>query len=123
VFYASLFIGLGSIGNNDQESQSIMSFLSLVIMVPIFLAAQIIENPQSTLSKFFSYFPLTTAPMMTMRVNLTEVDILEKIITLVILLISIYGSIWFSGKIFRVGILSYGKVPNISEIIKWLKAK
>lgn len=123
IFYASLFIGIGSIGNTEQESQSIMSILSIIILLPIFFAVPILENPESELGVILSYFPLTTAPMMTMRVNITDIILLEKIVTLIILLISIYGSIWFSSKIFRVAILSYGKVPNISEIINWLRSK
>lgn len=123
IFYSSLFIGLGAIGNNEQESQSIMSVVSLLIFIPIFLAGQIIDNPESTMGKYFSYFPLTTSPMMMMRINITDVTLLEKVITLIILIISIFASIWFSGKIFRVAILSYGKTPNINEIIKWLKSK
>lgn len=123
IFYSSLFIGLGAIGNNEQESQSIMSVVSLLIFIPIFLAGQIIDNPESTMGKYFSYFPLTTSPMMMIRINITDVTLLEKVIALIILIISIFASIWFSGKIFRVAILSYGKTPNINEIIKWLKSK
>lgn len=123
LFYASLFIGLGSIANNEQESQTIMSILTIFIMLPIFLSSLIFQNPESILGNYLSYFPLTTAPMMTMRINLIEVSLIEKFVTLLILILSILGSIWFSGKIFRVAILSYGKIPNISEIIKWLKSK
>lgn len=123
IFYASLFIGLGAIGNNEQESQTIMSILSIVLMLPIFLASQLIQNPESNLGTYLSFFPLTTAPMMIMRLNISDVSILEKIISLIILILSIFASIWFSGKIFRVAILSYGKMPNLPEIIKWLKTK
>ncbi len=122
LFYASLFIGIGSIANNEQESQTIMSLLSVLIMMPIFLSSLIFENPESTIGTYLSYFPLTTAPMMTMRINLIEVSSIEKLITLLILILSIFGSIWFSGKIFRVAILSYGKIPNIADILKWLKS-
>jgi len=123
IFYASLFIGIGSIATNEQESQSIMSILSMLVMLPIFLSSIIFQNPESKLGMYLSYFPLTTASMMTMRINLIEVSLVEKSVTLLILMLSIFGSIWFSGKIFRVAILSYGKIPNISEIINWLKSK
>ncbi len=123
ILYSALFIGVGSIGNTEQDLQSIMSILSIIIMFPIFLSTFIIENPTSKLAIIFSYFPLTTAPMMTMRVSLFDVSLLEKIATVLILIISIYFVIWFSGKIFRVAILSYGKVPSIQEIFKWIKSK
>lgn len=123
IFYSSLFIGVGSIGNTEQETQTIMSVLTIIIFIPLFFSAQIIENPASKIAVYLSYFPLTTVPMMTMRVSIFEVSLIEKITTLLILVISIYFTIWFSGRIFRVAILSYGKTPNIQEIIKWLKSK
>lgn len=123
ILYSALFIGVGSIGNTEQDLQSIMSILSILIMFPIFLSTFIIENPTSDLAIIFSYFPLTTAPMMTMRVSLFDVSLIEKIATVLVLIFSIYFVIWLSGKIFRVAILSYGKVPSIQEILKWIKSK
>lgn len=123
IFYSSLFIGIGSIGNTEQDSQSIMGVLSILIVFPIILSVQFFENPSSKFISYFSYFPLTTAPIMTLRVSLLDVSLVEKISTLLILILSIYISIWFSAKIFRVAILSYGKTPNIHEIIKWFKSK
>ncbi|MGB9665658.1 MAG: ABC transporter permease [Ignavibacteria bacterium] len=123
ILYSALFIGVGSIGNTEQDLQSIMSILSIIIMFPVFISTFIIENPDSKLAIIFSYIPLTTAPMMTLRVSLFDVSLIEKIATLLVLVISIYFVIWFSGKIFRIAILSYGKVPNIQEIFKWIKSK
>jgi ABC-2 type transport system permease protein len=122
ILYSALFIGVGSIGSTEQDLQSIMSILSILIVFPIIISSIIIENPSSNLAVYFSYFPLTTAPMMIMRVSLFEISLIEKIASLIILLLSIYFVIWFSGKIFRVAILSYGKIPNLQEIIKWLKS-
>jgi ABC-2 type transport system permease protein len=123
LLYSSLFIGIGSIGNTEQDLQSIMSILSLLIVFPIILSVQVFENPSSKFIDYLSYFPLTTAPLMTIRVSILEVSLTDKILTIGILILSIYASIWFSAKIFRVAILSYGKTPNIQEIIKWLKSK
>lgn len=123
IFFASLFIGIGSIGNTEQESQSIMSFLSLIIFLPLMLVFQILESSNSTLIKIFSYFPLTTTQMMTLRINFFEVSLIEKLATILILIVSIIITVKISGKIFRIAILSYGKLPNIKEILGWLKSE
>ncbi len=123
ILYGSLFIGFGSIANTDQDSQSIMSVLSIIVMLPVFLSTLIFEKPEMPLSKALSYFPLTAPQIMIIRTNITEVAFIEKILIVFLLIITIYFSILLSGKIFRVAILSYGKTPNLSEIIKWIKSK
>ncbi len=123
ILYASIFVGLGSIGNSEQESQSITSILALFIVLPVMLIFQILENSNSTLIRILSYFPLTTTPTMSLRINFFEISLIEKFLTVFILLFSIYFSIKFSSKIFRVAILSYGKFPHIKEVIGWLKSE
>lgn len=123
VLYTSIFVGIGSIGNTEQESQSIMNFVSLLLILPVMLTFQILENSNSIFIRILSYFPLTTTPMMTIRVNFFEISLTEKFVTILILIASIILSIKISSKIFRVAILSYGKFPHIKEVIGWLKSE
>lgn len=123
IFYASLFVGLGSIANTEQESQSIMSILYLIIILPVIFSFQIMENPNSTLANILTYIPLTTPTVIVIKLNVIGISLIEEILTLLLMFFSILISSYLSGKIFRIAILSYGRTPSISEIIKWLKSK
>lgn len=123
VFYSSIFIGLGSIVNVDQEAQQLTGLLSIFLIFPIVLAVEIIRSPNSILSLILSYFPLTSVPVMLLRLNSTKPGIFEVILIILIMLFSTYLVVLISSKLFRYGILKTGKRPNIKEIIFWLKLK
>lgn len=121
ILYTSLFVGVGSVVTTEQEAQQLTSYLSLIILLPVVIAMPIMQNPDLLLAKIFSYFPLTSPAIMILRLNNVSVPLHEIIITLVILLLSIYITILFSAKIFRIGILSYGKIPSLKEISRWIR--
>jgi ABC-2 type transport system permease protein len=121
LFYASLFVGIGSTVNTEQEAQQITTYLSLVLMLPVVVAMPAIQNPDFIVTKIFSYFPLTIPTVMLLRLNIEDVSQLEIILTLAILVFSIFVVTKISAKIFRIGILSYGNKPTIKEILRWIK--
>ena len=121
LFYASLFVGIGSTVNTEQEAQQITTYLSLVLMLPVVIAMPAIQNPDFLATKIFSYFPLTTPTIMLLRLNVETVAPLEIVLTLSILVISILVVTKLSAKIFRIGILSYGTKPSLKEVLKWIK--
>ncbi len=123
IFYSTIFIGLGSIANSEQEAQGIFSIVSIMIVFPVLTSFIIFESPNSTIAKLLSFFPLTTAPTMIIRVNTISIPLVDKIVSILILIFSIISSIWFSSRILRISLLSYGKTPNIYEILNWLKQK
>lgn len=122
VFYTTLFVGIGSIVTTEQEAQQITTYLSLTLMLPIVIAMPAIQNPDVLILKVFSYIPLTIPSVMLLRVNIAPVPVVDILITVSIMLISIYIMIKLSAKIFRIGILSYGGRPTIKEIISWIKS-
>jgi len=122
VFYTTLFVGIGSIVTTEQEAQQITTYLSLTLMLPIVIAMPAIQNPDVLILKVFSYIPLTIPSVMLLRVNIAPVPVVDLLITVSIMLISIYLMIKLSAKIFRIGILSYGGRPTIKEIISWIKS-
>lgn len=122
VFYTTLFVGIGSIVTTEQEAQQITTYLSLTLMLPIVIAMPAIQNPDVLILKIFSYIPLTIPSVMLLRVNIAPVPVIDLLITVSIMLISIYIMIKLSAKIFRIGILSYGGRPTIKEIISWIKS-
>ena len=123
ILYSSIFIGLGSVVTVDHEAQQLTGYLSIFLISPVIFAFQIISSPNSILSLVLSYFPLTSAPVMLLRLNSTNPTVMEIISVVLVLLFSLYVVIFISSKLFRIGILNSGKRPSIKEIVTWLKVK
>lgn len=121
LFYSSLFVGIGSTVNTEQEAQQITTYLSLVLMLPVVIAMPSIQNPDFLMTKVFSYIPLTTPTVMILRLNVESVSSLEIVLTASVLLISVIVVTKVSAKIFRIGILAYGSRPSLKEILSWIK--
>lgn len=121
LFYASLFVGIGSTVNTEQEAQHITTYLSLILMLPVVVAMPAIQNPDFILTKVFSYIPLTIPTVMLLRLNVQNVSNLDIIISLLIMILSVFIVTKVSAKIFRIGILSYGNKPTLKEIFQWIK--
>lgn len=121
VFYTAIFVGIGSVVTTEQEAQQMTTYISILLVFPVVIAFSAIQNPDSTLIQVLSYFPLTLPSIMMLRLNVAPVPFPEILITIIIMVFSIYLTIYFAAKIFRIGILSYGKRPSIKEIIHWIK--
>lgn len=123
MFYSSIFIGLGSLVGADHEAQQLTGVLSIFLIFPIILAVEIIRAPNSIFAIVLSYFPLTSVPVMLLRLNSTTPSIMEVVSVVLVLLFSLYMVVLLSSKLFRIGILRSGKRPSYKEIISWLKLK
>lgn len=121
VFYTTLFIGIGSAVNTEQQAQQITTYLSLILMLPVVIEMPVIQNPDFIVTKIFSYIPLTIPTVMVLRLNVQNVSNFEILLTILILLLSIVISIRIGAKIFRIGILSYGNKFSLKELFGWLK--
>ncbi|MCF6308063.1 MAG: ABC transporter permease [Flavobacteriaceae bacterium] len=121
LLYASLYAAIGAAVDNETDTQQFM----LPIIMPLILGMYVgfftvIENPHGTVSQVFSYIPLTSPVVMLMRIPF-GVPLWQQILSLVILFTTFMATVWFAAKIYRVGILMYGKKPSYRELIKWLK--
>jgi ABC-2 type transport system permease protein len=121
IFYTSIFVGVGSIVTTEQEAQQITSYLSLVLVLPIVLTIPAMENPGSILVQILSYIPFTIPSIMILRFNIGSVPTLDIITTSMVMVASTYISVGIAAKIFRIGVLSYGKRPSVKELISWIK--
>jgi ABC-2 type transport system permease protein len=91
--------------------------------LPVVVAMPAIQNPESMMVKVMSYIPLTIPSIMLLRFRIAPVPLIDIIITLDIMIVSIIITLKVASKIFRIGILSYGKRPTIKELIRWSKEK
>ena len=122
LLYASLFAAIGSTCNTVKESQSLMGPIMMFLMLPMFAWFYIVQHPQDTISIIMSYFPPMTPMIMILRIAVDpDLSFLEILGSLLLLLVSVLAVIWAAAKIFRTGILMYGKQPSPREILRWLR--
>jgi len=111
----------GSIVNSEKEAQQMMAPVSMVLIVPWLLLTPIIMNPESTFSTVLSLIPLYTPITMFVRVLVSEPPLWQVGLSVLLSIGTIYALFWLTAKIFRVGILSYGKRPTVPELWRWVK--
>lgn len=121
LLYASLYAAIGAAVDSETDTQQFL----LPILLPLILAVYVgfftvIEDPHGTVSQIFSFIPFTSPVVMLMRIPF-GVPVEQQILSVVILFATFIGTVWFASKIYRVGILMYGKKASYKEIIKWLK--
>lgn len=120
LMYGSLFAIIGSAVDNETETQQFMLPVTLPLVLGIILMANVMNNPDGPLAFWFSMFPLTSPVIMMVRIPF-EVPLWEVLLSAGLLIFTILGSVWMAGKIYRTGILMYGKKVNYKELWKWLK--
>jgi ABC-2 type transport system permease protein len=118
---ASIFVGAGAPLTTEQEAQQMTSYLVLIFIMPIVLAFPVIQNPDSTLAKVLTFIPIVTPTMMALRIPIQTPPVLEIILSLVLLAGSAVAAMWAAGKIFRIGMLTYGRRPSLGELIRWVR--
>ena len=122
-FYTTVFVGIGSLVTTEQEAQQMTTYLSLILILPVVVAVPAIQNPDSILVKVLSYIPFTIPSIMLLRFKIAPVPLTDILITILIMILSIFITIKIAAKIFRIGILSYGTKPGIKELIGLIKEK
>ncbi|MDA7567963.1 ABC transporter permease [Flavobacteriaceae bacterium] len=121
LLYSALYAAIGAAVDNETDTQQFM----LPILMPLILAVYVgvftvIEDPHGTVSTIFSFIPLTSPVVMLMRIPF-GVPIWQQLLALGILIATFIVIVWFAAKIYRVGILMYGKKPSYKELYKWLR--
>jgi len=122
VFYVSIFVGIGSVCSQNRKP-SRYDYISIILTMPVIFSLSAIEYPGSLLVRVLSFIPFTTASVMMLRVKIETIPLWEFLTTILIMIISIYFTILFSSKLFKIGILSYGKRPSVKELIRWIREK
>lgn len=121
MLYSSMYAAIGAAVDNETDTQQFM----MPIMIPLILAVYVgfftvINEPHGPISVIFSYIPFTSPIVMLMRVPF-GVSWYELLISMLILVASFVFMVWFAAKIYRVGILMYGKKPTYKDLWKWIK--
>ena len=120
LLYAAMFAAIGAAVDNETESQQFMLPVTIPLILAIVIMMSTFQDPNSSLSFWFSMIPLTSPIIMMARVPF-GVPGWELALSGIILVASFVGMTWMSGKIYRVGILMYGKKTSWKEIWKWMR--
>jgi ABC-2 type transport system permease protein len=121
LFYSSIAAALGAMTNSEQELQQLNMFLMLPLLVCFVMQGTLLNTPNSPLARVMALFPPFTPLLMYMRISLGHPAAWEVALSIVLTTASICGTVWIASRIYRVGILMYGKRPTLPEVFRWLK--
>lgn len=126
LIYSSIYAAIGAAVDNETDTQQFMFPVIMPMMLAIYVGFfSVFENPHGPIAVGFSLFPLTSPIVMLMRlpagIGTDGVPLWQLIVSLVLLIGTFIFIVWLAAKIYRVGILMYGKKPTYKELYKWLK--
>jgi len=122
LLYSSLFAAIGAVVDNETDTQQFVLPITVPMLIAIVMLQSFINYPDSQVTFWFSIFPFTSPIAMMARIPF-GVPVWQVVLSVVVLIATIYATIIFSAKIYRVGIFMYGKKPSYKDIFKWLKYK
>ena len=121
LLFASIFAGVGAIVESQQESQSFTLPIMLPIIVAMYTLMPQIESPHSALAVTMSLFPLTSPISMLVRMAVVDVPFWQILLSVALLAATFLGTVWMTSRIYRVGILMYGKKASWKDLVKWVR--
>ncbi len=123
MLYSSFFAAVGAAVDNETDTQQFMLPIMLPLILGVYVGfATVMNDPHGSIAVLFSHIPFTAPIVMLMRVPF-GVSWYELLISMALLLVTFVFMVWLAAKIYRVGILMYGKKPTYKDLYKWLKYK
>jgi len=119
--FSALYAAVGAMCSDMQDAQAVSMPVTLLIVLPFLISFMVIRDPTSDIARILSLLPFFTPLIMFLRVLLIHPPGLEIVLSILINLVTIVGILWVTAKIYRVGILMYGKRATLPEIIRWIK--
>ena len=122
LLYAALFAAIGAAVDNETDTQQFMLPITVPLILSIVVAQTVIQNPESPLAFWMSMIPFTSPVIMMVRIPF-GVPMWEIALSAGLLVLGFLGTTWLAAKIYRTGILMYGKKSNYRELWKWIRYK
>ena len=122
LLYGALFAAIGAAVDNETDTQQFMLPVTIPLILGLVVAQTVIQNPASPLAFWLSMIPFTSPIVMIVRIPF-GVPLEQIILSLSILVVGFFGTTWLAAKIYRTGILMYGKKSNYRELWKWIRYK
>ena len=121
LLFGTLFAAIGAAFDTDQDAQQFAGAVTILLVVPIILMMQIMNQPDGTLAVVLSLIPFFAPVIMFLRMTLTAVPVVQVGLCLVLLVATILAVSWIAAKIYRVGILMSGSKPTLGDMIRWIR--
>ncbi|MES3035197.1 MAG: ABC transporter permease [Gemmatimonadota bacterium] len=121
IFYACLYAAVGSTVNSESEAQQAATPVAMLLVASAIFIQPVALAPQTMLSTVMSMLPFSAPIMMPMRMSITSVPPWQVTVSLLGMALACVVAVWFSARIYRVGLLMYGKRPSLRELFKWLR--
>ena len=122
LLFSSIYAAIGASVNQQEDSSQFMMPIMLIMLFGFYAGMYSVENPDGPLAFWCSLIPFTSPVVMMVRLPF-DVPIWQVLVSYVLLYATAIGAVWVSAKIYRVGILMYGKKPTFGEMIKWIRYK
>ena len=120
ISYASLYAAVGSAIDSPEDAQQFMAPMMVILIFAVYAGIYSVQNPDGPLAFWCSLIPFTSPIVMMVRIPY-EIPFWQILLSLALLFSSAIFFVWLSAKIYRVGILMYGKKPSFREIARWIK--
>ena len=121
IFYASLFAAVGAMVNSQEDVQQASMPVMLLLVSSVIFMGPIMTNPGSALARTMSLIPFSAPILMSLRMTLVPVPWYELAGSIAGVLVACLAAIWLSARIYRVGLLMYGKKPSMTELVRWVR--
>lgn len=119
--FATLYVIVGAMVSSEEEAQQAQFPVTMLIIMPMMLFTLIMSNPNSTTSVVLSMVPFFAPTLMMMRLTIGNPPVWQLLGSMALMVLATLGAIWLAARIYRVGILMYGKRPSIAELGRWLR--
>lgn len=120
--YGSLYAAVGASVNSMQEAQNLILPLMMPVIMAMMFFPLVLRSPDSTASVVLSLIPLFAPLLMFLRITVLTPPLWQIGVSVALMLLTIWGIVWMASRIYRVGILMYGKRPTFPEILRWVRA-
>jgi ABC-2 type transport system permease protein len=121
--YGTLYAAVGAMVNSEKEAQQLLMPLTMLLIVPMLLMMLVMRSPNSPISVILSLIPFFAPILMLLRICILLPSFAQVAGSIGLLVLTIVMMIWITARVYRVGILMYGKRPNLTEIVKWIRYK
>jgi ABC-2 type transport system permease protein len=121
LLFAALYAIVGAMVTSEQEAQQAAQPLMLIVLSPLLLLQPILLNPQTQLAEIASMVPFAAPILMPLRLSLVPVPTSEIVISLVLSALACVAVMWLASRVYRVGILMYGKRATLREVARWVR--
>lgn len=121
LLYSGMFVAVGAMVSTETEAQQMQFPATMPILISFLMMFLAIRDPNGTLTTILSLIPIFTPILMMVRTTVVMPPAWQIALSIVLLSLSVVGAMWLSGRIFRVGLLMYGKKPDLPELMKWVR--